>query len=104
MKQNRTCVTLQETLNEIKLIGKEIEISQIDRTISSHGDTKDKKKPKMSPSKEFLTSKVNSSRFTRILTGSVMNLFVISNISCGRVADTNTTCIPHQITSDYLHG
>jgi hypothetical protein len=104
MKHNRTCVTLQETLNEIKLIDKEIEISQKDQTISTHGDTKDKKKPKMSPPKEFLTSKVNSSRFTRILTGSVMNLFVISNISCGRVADTNTTCIPHQITSDYLHG
>jgi hypothetical protein len=32
-------VTLQETLNEIKLIGKEIEISQIDHTISTHGDT-----------------------------------------------------------------
>jgi hypothetical protein len=30
---------LPETLNEIKLIGKEIEISQIDRTISTHGDT-----------------------------------------------------------------
>jgi len=39
MKHNRTCVTLQETLNEIKLVSKEIEISQIDRTISSHGDT-----------------------------------------------------------------
>jgi hypothetical protein len=33
------CVTLQETLNEIKLKGKEIEISQIDRTISTHGYT-----------------------------------------------------------------
>jgi hypothetical protein len=33
MKHNRTCVTLQETLNEIKLIGEEIEISQIDCTI-----------------------------------------------------------------------
>jgi hypothetical protein len=40
MKHNRTCVTLQEMLNEIKLIVKEIEISQIDRTISTHGDTK----------------------------------------------------------------
>jgi hypothetical protein len=39
MKHNRTRVTLQETLKEIKLIGKEIEISQIDRTISTHGDT-----------------------------------------------------------------
>jgi hypothetical protein len=39
MKHNRTCVTLQETLNEIKLIGKEIEISLIDRTICTHGDT-----------------------------------------------------------------
>jgi len=39
MKHNRTCVTLQETLNEIKLIGEEIEISQIDRTTSTHGDT-----------------------------------------------------------------
>jgi hypothetical protein len=39
MKHNRTCVTLQETLNEIKLIGKELEISQIDHTISTHGDT-----------------------------------------------------------------
>jgi hypothetical protein len=38
MKHNRTCVTRQETLNEIKLIGEEIEISQIDRT-STHGDT-----------------------------------------------------------------
>jgi hypothetical protein len=39
MKHNRTIVTLQETLNEIKLIGREIEINQIDRTISTHGDT-----------------------------------------------------------------
>jgi hypothetical protein len=39
MKHNRTCVTVQEMLNEIKLIDKEIEISQIDRTISTHGDT-----------------------------------------------------------------
>jgi hypothetical protein len=39
MKHNRTSVTLQETLNEIKLIGREIEINQIDRTISTHGDT-----------------------------------------------------------------
>jgi len=39
MKHNRTCVTLQEKLDEIKLVGKEIEISQIDRTISTHGDT-----------------------------------------------------------------
>jgi hypothetical protein len=27
-------------INEMKLIGKEIEIRQIDRTISTHGDTK----------------------------------------------------------------
>jgi hypothetical protein len=33
MKHNRTCVTLQEMLNEIKLIGEEIEISQIDHKI-----------------------------------------------------------------------
>jgi hypothetical protein len=39
MKHNRTCITLQETLNEIKLIGKELEINQLDRTISTHGDT-----------------------------------------------------------------
>jgi hypothetical protein len=39
MKHNRTCVTLPETLNEMKLIGKEIEIRQIDCTISTHGDT-----------------------------------------------------------------
>jgi hypothetical protein len=39
MKHNRTYVTLQEMLNEIKLIGKEIEISQTDRTISTHGHT-----------------------------------------------------------------
>jgi hypothetical protein len=39
MKHNRTSVTLQETLNEIKLIGEEIEISQKDRTICTHGDT-----------------------------------------------------------------
>jgi hypothetical protein len=32
-------LTLQETSNEIKLIGKEIEICQIDRTISTHRDT-----------------------------------------------------------------
>jgi hypothetical protein len=32
-------LTLQETINEIKLIGKEIEICQIDHTISTHGDT-----------------------------------------------------------------
>jgi len=30
MTHNRTCVTLQETRNEIKLIGEEIEISEID--------------------------------------------------------------------------
>ncbi len=39
LKHNRTCVTLQETINEIKLIGKKIEICQIDHTISTHGDT-----------------------------------------------------------------
>jgi len=39
MKHNRTRVTPQEMLNEIKLIGEEIEISQIDRTICTHGDT-----------------------------------------------------------------
>ena len=39
MKHNRICVTLQETLNEIKLIGKEIESGQIDHTISTQGDT-----------------------------------------------------------------
>jgi hypothetical protein len=39
MKYNRTCDTLQETLNKIKLIGEEIEICQIDRTICTHGDT-----------------------------------------------------------------
>jgi len=39
LKHNRTCVTLQETINEIKLIGKEREICQIDHTISTHGDT-----------------------------------------------------------------
>jgi hypothetical protein len=39
MKHNRTCVTLQETLNEIKLIGKEIEMSQIDHTITTNEDT-----------------------------------------------------------------
>ncbi len=38
-KHNRTYVTLQDTLNEIKLIGKETEISQINHTISTHGDT-----------------------------------------------------------------
>jgi hypothetical protein len=38
MKHNRTCLTLQDILNEIKLIGKEIEISQINQTISTHGD------------------------------------------------------------------
>jgi hypothetical protein len=36
---NKPCVTLQEMLNEIKLIGEEIEICQIDHTISTHGDT-----------------------------------------------------------------
>jgi hypothetical protein len=39
MKHNRTCVTLQDTLNEIKLIHEEIEISPIDRRICTHGDT-----------------------------------------------------------------
>jgi len=39
MKHNRTCATLQETFNEIKLIGKEIKICQIDHTITTHGDT-----------------------------------------------------------------
>jgi hypothetical protein len=39
IKHNRTRVTLQETFNEIKLIGKEMEISQIDHTICTHGDT-----------------------------------------------------------------
>lgn len=38
-----------------------------------------------------LTSRVNSSRFTRMRTGSVMNLLVISNISFGRVAEIKTT-------------
>jgi len=37
MKHSETCVIL--TLQEIKLIRKEIEISQIDCTISAHGDT-----------------------------------------------------------------
>ncbi len=32
-------LNLQQTLNEIKLIGEEIEISQIDCTICTHGDT-----------------------------------------------------------------
>ncbi len=32
-------LTLQETLNEMKLKGKEIEICQIDCTISTHSDT-----------------------------------------------------------------
>jgi hypothetical protein len=40
MEHNMTCVTLQETLYEIKLIRKEIETSQIKSTISStHRDT-----------------------------------------------------------------
>jgi hypothetical protein len=39
MKHNRTSITPQKTLNEIKLIGKEIEICQIDCTISTHGET-----------------------------------------------------------------
>jgi len=33
MEHNTTCVTLQEMVNEIKLIAKEIEISQIDHRI-----------------------------------------------------------------------
>jgi hypothetical protein len=36
MTHNRTCVILQETLYEIKVIGKEIEISQIDHTLKVH--------------------------------------------------------------------
>jgi hypothetical protein len=39
LKHNRTWVTLQEIINEIKLIGKEVEICQIEHTISTHGDT-----------------------------------------------------------------
>jgi hypothetical protein len=39
MKHNRTSVILQETHYEVKIIGKEIEISQIDCTISTHGNT-----------------------------------------------------------------
>lgn len=42
--------------------------------------------------KSTLASRVNSSRFTRILTGSVINLLVISRISFGRVAEISTTC------------
>ena len=48
----------------------------------------------------MLTSNVNSSRFTRILTGSVMNLFVISSISCGRVAEIKTTYRKEQNDSE----
>jgi hypothetical protein len=33
MKHKRTCITLQEMLNQIKLISEEIEICQIDCTI-----------------------------------------------------------------------
>ncbi len=40
MKYNRTFATLQKTIDEIKLIGKEIEICQVDCTITTHGDTK----------------------------------------------------------------
>jgi len=32
-----------------------------------------------------------TNRFTKILIGSVINLFVISNISCGKVADIKIT-------------
>lgn len=39
----------------------------------------------------LLTSSVNSSRFTRTRTGSVINFAVISSTSAGRVADTRTT-------------
>jgi hypothetical protein len=39
MKHHRTGVTLQETLDEIKLISEEIEICQIDCTICTHRDT-----------------------------------------------------------------
>jgi hypothetical protein len=39
MKHNRTCATLQETFYDIKLLGKEKKICQIDSTISTHGDT-----------------------------------------------------------------
>jgi hypothetical protein len=41
----------------------------------------------------IFTSRVNSSRFTSIQTGSVMNLLVISRISRGRVAEIKTTFV-----------
>ena len=40
----------------------------------------------------LMPSSVSSSRLTRTLTGSVMNLWVISRTSWGSVADTRTTC------------
>lgn len=57
--------------------------------------------------KQLLTSNVNSSRFTRILTGSVMNLFVISSISWGRVAEIKQTyTVKTRLFKDYniLHN
>jgi hypothetical protein len=39
LKHNRAGVGLQETLQKIKLIGKEVAISYIDSTISTHGET-----------------------------------------------------------------
>jgi hypothetical protein len=39
MKHNMTCVTFQKMFNETKLISEGIEISQIDCTICTHGDT-----------------------------------------------------------------
>merc|ERR1711934_688141 len=41
----------------------------------------------------LIPSSVNSSRLTRMRIGSVMNLDVISRISCGRVAEMRQTCV-----------
>lgn len=43
----------------------------------------------------LIPSNVSSSLFTRILTGSSINLVVISSISCGRVALTTTHYVPY---------
>ena len=47
----------------------------------------------------LMPSSVNSSRLTRIRIGSVMNLDVISRISCGRVAEMRTTYKKNDLTA-----
>jgi len=44
-----------------------------------------------------------TNRFTKILIGSVINLFVISNISCGNVADIRITYEINKFIKNIFH-